>query len=205
MTEKYHRGCGNHVKNQLCGSAGLHAGASGDEFGSHDCYNRNLGSQGKRRVRIAGDTGGEKTIIAGGRHSTDHIRGGSRGSYADNRVLTCRGKGLNVLPALLRIVLGTFDSLSNGSVTSCDEADYKIERCAESGRDFRGVHNSEATAGAGTYVEEPAALLHSFHNAVHKHPYFRDCLPDGLRDTAVLIVDAFKKLLCGHRVQTVVI
>ena len=26
VTETYHRGCGNHVKNQLCGSAGLHAG-----------------------------------------------------------------------------------------------------------------------------------------------------------------------------------
>ena len=108
VTETYHRGSGNHVKNKLCGSAGLHAGASGNEFGPNDCDNRNLGSQGKRRVRIAGDTGGEKTILAGGRHSTDHIRGSSRGGYADNRVLTCRGKGLNVLPTLLRIVLGTF-------------------------------------------------------------------------------------------------
>src|SRR6266571_5062741 len=84
----------------------------------------------------------------------------STGSNSDQRIRFCYAEPFSIGFSGLHAILKVLYCLGQSNGSSGNAADHHIRREIEGRRTFRGIERTQATRGARSKIEEPAATAH---------------------------------------------
>jgi hypothetical protein len=171
-----HDAGGEHVEDELGCGAGFEARAAGEDFGAGEGGDGDVGGGGHGGVGDAGERNGEGAEGIGVGEGSEDVGGSAAGGYAYERVLSGEACGCEVGCALLGGVFGGFAGFAEGGVAAGDETLHESCGDGEGRRNFAGVEDAEAAAGACSDVEEVASVVEAARDFVDS---FGDCGEDG--------------------------
>src|ERR1700722_20408734 len=107
---------------------------------------------------VAGHCGGVGSAGAGVGHSGDNIGGSTGCGKTDDHVLTSRTEPRNVALAEFLRVLVDLDGRRQSLRSAGHDVLHLSGRCGVGWRAFGRVESGNASAGTGSYVDEPSAV-----------------------------------------------
>jgi hypothetical protein len=132
---------------------------------------------------------------------SEDVGGSAAGGYAYERVLAGETCGGEVGCALLGGVFGLLAGFAEGGVAAGDEALHESWGDGECGRNFAGVEDAETAAGAGSDVEETAAIVDAACDFVDGFGYVGEDGGYGRSDFGVFVVDEAEHVEGGELVD----
>ena len=184
-----HDGGRDHVEDELGSGAGLEPGGSGEDLGTGDGCDGDVGEGGHLGAGDAGERDGEGADLLCVGEGSEDVGGAAAGGDADEGVGGEEAGAEEVARALGGGVFGLFAGAAEGGVSAGDDALDEGGRDGEGGRALAGVEDAEAAAGAGADVEEAAAGEEAGGDGVYDDGDYGELRTDGRGDGGVFVVD----------------
>ena len=183
-----HRGRRYHVANQLLSRAALQTSRTRHKLRTYNSFDRYICFLRNRSVRVHRDTRSQNAVLAGMPQCAHYIRRRARGCNTNHGVQFVNPTLLQLFPALLRVVLGFLNGISQSRVTTCYQTHNKRRRHSERGRNLRCVQHTQTTTRSCAKIKYPAAFLHTRYNLLYQLGNLRNSCLHGQRNLLVLFV-----------------
>src|ERR1700739_352459 len=153
-----HGAGGDHVGDHLLRGGGLHAGGAGDALGADFGDDGDVRDGRQGGAVVAGDAGGLGSAGARVADSGDDVGGASAGGETDDDVFAAGTAAGDVALAELFGVLIDLDGRGKGLGAAGHDVLDGLRRGGEVGWALAGVEGGDASAGAGTDVDEASTV-----------------------------------------------
>jgi len=185
----HHDAGGEHVEDKLRGGAGFEAGAAGEDFRAGGGVDGDVYCLRDGRAGDAGEADGECAERFGVGESAENVGRAAGGGDADEGVGLGEAGLLEVAGTFFGGVFGVLAGEAEGAVAAGDESLEEVGRDGEGWGALAGVEDAEASAGAGTDVEEMAAAGEAGGDFVDGAGDGGELGADGGSDFRVFVVD----------------
>ena len=201
LAHTHHGGGGDHIEDQLLGSARLEAGGAGEHLGPNHHLNGQVGRLAHCGAGVAGDSHGAAAQLTGIIQAAQHIGGAAAGGDAHHQIVFGQVVLLQVVPAQVPAVLRALNRLDEGLFAAGNETHHQVGGHAEGGGALGGIQHAQAAAGAGAHIKQPSALFQGVNGPLHRFGNVGQQRLNGLGDSGVLPVHGRHNLQRRHGVQ----
>ena len=131
----------------------------------------------------------------------DDIGGATAHGDANHDVQGGETDLFEIAPALVTIILGAFNGISQGAVATRDQADDHAFWHTEGRWALRGIKNAQPAAGAGAHIDQPRPSLEGRHDTIHCRCDLGYLLLDGVGNLGILGIHRRQNFCRRHEVD----